>query len=103
MSALLIRAKMVVCATQKKANLLFANVQVATLVITVSNVKMAVHQIHARTMEHVSQGKADLSCANVQLILKAYSARKQVVCLTLKQPVRLLLTGWDLRRMKISF
>ena len=40
MSALLIRAKMVVCATQKKANLLFANVQVATLVITVSNVKV---------------------------------------------------------------
>ena len=40
---------------------------------------MAVHQIHARTMEHVSQGKADLSCANVQLILKAYSARKQVL------------------------
>merc|ERR1711962_1665594 len=58
-------------------------------------------------MEHVSQGKADLSCANVQLILKAYSARKQVllkvVCLTLKQPVRPLLTGWDLRRLKISF
>merc|ERR1711951_14049 len=55
-------------------------------------------------MEHVSQGKADLSCANVQLILKAYSARKQVL---LKKSARVTINlmtrpGYPVRKEEVG-